>query len=261
MKKGLLLLPLVGGMMLSGCDLSNLQLTDLIDPLHIIWKKDKEEDQGGNQNQGNNNQGNTTGGNTTGGNTTGGNTTGGNTTGGDDSGTGGGNTTGGGTEVSGDPVNVNGLNLDFATNFATYKQAFPFVDANTGTYQVTLDGVTFEGLQCFVGSYSGAGYLMMKNKDMGGQCAYLTQATPFQKSITKVEIVTGSSASGKSEYAVVLDNKPITSASGAVTQNGVGAGKTITATADASAGYKYFAVYSTNVEVNSQLASIVVTVA
>lgn len=84
MKKGLLLLPLVGGMMLAGCDLSNLS---------NLFKKDNNQQ----QNQGNNNQGNTTGGNTTGGNTTGGNTTGGNTTGGDDSGTGGGNTTGGGT--------------------------------------------------------------------------------------------------------------------------------------------------------------------
>lgn len=57
----------------------NLSLAELIDPLHIIWTKDNEE-QGGNQGN-NNNQGNTTGGSTTGGNTTGGGQTTGQETG------------------------------------------------------------------------------------------------------------------------------------------------------------------------------------
>lgn len=246
MKKRLLCLPLVAAM-LGGCTVLGFDLSKL-DVLHLL--------PGNNQTGGGNN---TTGGNTTGGNTTGGNTTGGNTTGGNT--TGGGTTTGGGENTGGETVDANGLSLDFSTNFADLKSAFPYVDASTGTYEFELGGVQFQGLQCFVGSYSGVGYLMMKNKDMGGECAYITQVTPFEKAITKVEIVTGASASAKSAYTIVIDDAPINSATGDVTKSGTGAGTTITATADASKGYKYFAVYTTDASVNGQLAKVTVTVA
>lgn len=39
-KKGLLLFPLIGGMMLGGCDLSNINILDLIDPLSIFHDKE-----------------------------------------------------------------------------------------------------------------------------------------------------------------------------------------------------------------------------
>lgn len=243
MKKGLFLLPLLAGFVLAGCEFTIGGKT-----FQIGGNKENNTQQNGNGNG--TGTGTGTGGNT---NTGGNDSTGGNTSGG--------NTDGGGTITGGDETDANGLNIDFVSSFADYKQAFPFVDASTGVYEVELDGVSFEGLQCFVGSYSGSGYLMMKNKDMGGECAYLSSRSPFAKAITKVEIVTGSNASGKAAYSVVLDNKPITSASGAVTKTGSGAGTTITATADASKGYKYFGIYTTNASVNGQLAKLVVTLA
>ena len=56
-------------------------------------------------------------------------------------------------------------------------------------------------------------YLMMKNKDMSGDCAFIASAVPTSKSIVSVELVTGSNASSKSAYSVVIDNKPSLAAS------------------------------------------------
>lgn len=172
-------------------------------------------------------------------------------------------TTGGGGEFDVNPgkeVDADSFELTFTDS--TYKSVFPYVEKGQKyqfEFPAVCDGFMFNDAGTYIGSYSSDYWLHMLNKD-AGQLAFLSNHTPFKKSITKVEIVTrnSESASASMAFSVVIGNTHyITGQTGGST--GTGRGQTITATADKSAGNHYFCVTSTDQARNGQIVSLKVT--
>lgn len=238
MKKGLLLLPLVGGMMLAGCDLSNL---------FNIFKNDNNQQQNqGNNNQGNNNQGNNNQGNNDQGNTTGGDdhgTGGGNTTGGDDHGTGGGSTVTEGSVV-----------LDFSQSNFKDDKVTPYIEDATTLQTFIYNGTTYNDKGCFATAYDNNYYLMMKNKWTdhkvveGEEFAFIGNATSYGKAIKSVEVTTASN-SGSVDFIVAFGTTAFTSSTATGTKHTVTATSSgapvINFTETAGTGCEYWSISAT----------------
>jgi len=148
--------------------------------------------------------------------------------------------------------------IDIATNYADYKEAFAgYVTADSGVLDGTLAGLSVKTQHCFIGSYSGVGYIMMQNQKSGtswNAIAFMASATSLG-SISKVEILTGSSASPSAEYTITFSNSPITSAQTEGTKLTPGAAQSGSATGSGA----YFAISATNTEKNGQIAKLTVT--
>ena len=158
------------------------------------------------------------------------------------------------------PANVDSpYALDFVTDYGSIKSAFPYVSDGETVNDVTINGLDFVSAGCFVDSYEGVGYFMMKTKWDTPAPAFIASAQSLGK-ITKVEFVTGASASNTATYKITLSKTPITAADteGAVT---VAQGTEYSATATEEDGYGYFAISSCNYanKKNGQLASLKVT--
>jgi len=160
----------------------------------------------------------------------------------------------------GQEVDADSFELTFED--ATYKSVFPYVEAGKKyqfEFPAVCSGFMFNDAGTYINTYNSAYWLHMLNKNCG-QLAFLSNHTPFKKSITKVEIVTRNdeSASASMAFSVVIGNTHyVTGQTGGAT--GTGRGQTITATADKSAGNHYFCVTSTDQARNGQIVSLKVT--
>lgn len=186
-----------------------------------------------------------------------------------------GTTTGGGqttttpkptTTTGGDFDNNPGPEVDadsFELSFTSdeYKTVFPFVESGQKyqfEFPAVCPGFMFNDAGTYINKYNDNYWLHMKNKD-AGMLAFLSNHTPFKKSITKVEIVTnGGDASDKMAFSVVIGNTHYVSGqTGGAT--GMGKNQTITATASKSENNHYFCVTCTDQARNGQIVSLKVT--
>lgn len=157
-------------------------------------------------------------------------------------------------------VDCDSFELSFESD--EYKQVFPYVEAGKKyqfEFPAVCSGFMFNDAGTYISTYNDAYWLHMKNKDAGMQ-AFLSNHTPFKKSITKVEIVTRAdeSASASMAFSVVIGNTHYVSGqTGGAT--GTGRGKTITATASKSENNHYFCVTCTDQQRNGQIVSLKVT--
>ena len=149
------------------------------------------------------------------------------------------------------------VTYDFGSDYATYKNDFPYVAEDTGKVGLHLGGMATVSNGCFVGSYNSSGYLMMKNKDnyasnnglaFIGNCAALG-------TISSITITRGDSASTAQKYCVSFsssfDDSPVTTGT---TLEGTGD----TATNDA-AGMTFFKITTTDNSKNGQIKVLTIT--
>lgn len=240
MKKGLFLLPLVGGLLLSACTFN------LFGKEIKLFEKDDSSSQSG------------------GSGGSGGGGSGGGGSGGGGSGGGGG---GGGSQSAGQEVSTGGAKeattasedavvFDFSTSTLKDQRVLPYVDFGDAGHLYTFDyeGITYNDIGCYTSAYQSDYYLMMKNTDWTGgdmntagfsnKLAFIGNAEPFAKPIKKVIVeVNGGSSSDVTVYRATIHTEPQTVAA---TEKGfVGAkGETFYTETTSDQGY-YFTV-STN---------------
>ena len=147
------------------------------------------------------------------------------------------------------------MTFDFVNDFDQYKEGFPYVKADTGVYDGSLGDISIKGRGCFVSSYSGAGYLMMKNKDgfAANGLAFIANSSTFG-TIKQIKFSTPSSASSKATYYVAIGDTAYTDSVSTGTEY-KGQGQSFTVTGSGN----YFCISSNNSEVNGQLATIEIT--
>jgi len=239
MKKGLFLLPLVGGLLLSACTF-NLFGKEI----KLFEKDDSSSESGGSGGSG------------------------GGGSGGGGGGSGGGGGGGGSSErkSSGQEVSTGGaveattassdaLVLDFTDSHWKTNKTLPYIDADKcgEVLEFTYEGIKYNDQGCFQQTYNNSSYLMMKNtKYTGGDQksgfatypAFIGNAEPFAKPIKKVIVeVEGSSSSDSTIYRATIHTEPQTVA--ATAGGYVGAkGNTFYTETTSDQGY-YFTV-STN---------------
>ena len=155
--------------------------------------------------------------------------------------------------------------LNFKDNPDNYKDVFPFVDKDTGPFERTVGGLDFGFVSCFVGSYNGAGYLMMQNNKSGTSWSQDNGNAYFASkqslgAITSIAFTCGANASTAQSYVVSLGKEPFSSAqsSGVKTVSHPGTQST-PITAQASDGYSYFAISTKDGAKNGQIATLTVT--
>ena len=143
---------------------------------------------------------------------------------------------------------------------------FPyFSDGNTTVEEITLEGSKWNCLNSFATSYSGAYYLMMKNKKNSVK-SFMSNHDAFTKSIVGVEVTFNTGSLASCNLNVALSTTELTSADAeggkhATIAQTAGAKGSIEA--DASAGYHYVVLGNLgatgNDGKNVQLAKVVIT--
>ena len=149
------------------------------------------------------------------------------------------------------------VTYNFGTDYADYKNDFPYVAEDTGKVGLTLGGMAVVSNGCFVGSYNSVGYLMMKNKDnyaTNNGLAFIGNCVALG-TISKVEITRGDSASTAQRYCVSFsssfDDSPVTTGT---TLEGTGDSAT-----NSAAGMTFFKVTTTDNSKNGQIKILTVT--
>lgn len=153
------------------------------------------------------------------------------------------------------------LEIDFIADGPSYKDSFPYVENDTPTSGGHLGGMAIMSNGCYVGSYSGKGFMMMKNKDRSSMgCAFIGNCVSLGV-ITKVEIVapdSGVSVAGSQKYDITLSKEMTTTAS----TSGKEFSTPITnasVTATESDGYSYFKISTKESSKNGHIGAIKVT--
>ena len=145
------------------------------------------------------------------------------------------------------------VTIDFATQYADLKEGFPYVGADTHVYDAKLDNLDIKGRGSYVSSYNSSGFLMMKNKDMDGNPAFIANQVSLG-SITSISFTTGSSASTNAVYNVYVTNSAQSDSSTAGHEySGTGSFKCT----DGGTG-GFFVISSTNIKYNGQLGSLTI---
>ena len=156
------------------------------------------------------------------------------------------------------------LTLDFVNDFDNLKADMPYVSNATDVLDGNMGGLNFKVAGCYVGSYSGVGYLSLKSKTVtedekkwDGGLAFIASADSLGK-ITKIEITIGSGASDNGMYAVTFSETPITAG---VDTDAVNIKKSATKefTPADDKSYGYFAITSTSTKYNGQIGKLTIT--
>ncbi len=156
------------------------------------------------------------------------------------------------------------LTFDFVNDSASLKENMPYVSNATDVLDGNMGGLNFKVAGCYVGLYSGTGYLSLKSKtvtktgeEWDGGLAFIASADSLGK-ITKIEITIGSGASDNGMYAVTFSETPITAG---VDTDAVNLKKSATKefTPADDKSYGYFAITSTSTKYNGQIGKITIT--
>lgn len=157
------------------------------------------------------------------------------------------------------------ITLDFVTDYEALDNE-QYVAQDTGLFEDNFGGqLAFTSMGCFVGSYSGSGYVMMQNQKSGtdwttgrGGLAFFANTENFG-SITRIEMSTGVNGA-TTTYDITLSKTPITSAQTGGTEV-AGVNKQIVVgevTASEDDGYGYFAISTKNKAKNGQVGKLVI---
>ena len=156
-------------------------------------------------------------------------------------------------------VGTHTLVLDFTTDYATYKEDFPYVSSTTGLVGETLGGgIAVMTNNCFVGTPNdniNYGYLMMKNKDdyaSNNGNAFIGNCVSMG-TITSVTFECGAKAATAQTYDVAFYselNKQPSSSGTQVAHPG--------STVNASAGASFFKITAKDSAKNGQITKLTV---
>ncbi len=176
------------------------------------------------------------------------------------------------TTGQGGEVDVDSFALDFTDTKYKDDKIFPYIENNDIT-QFSMAGFTWNDRGAYASAgYDGApNYVMLNNKKYGRpDGSFIGNSDKFVKTITAISITTpATGSSGNAEYALIAsaskEIKALTDGDVVKEEKG-GNSKTISATLDASKGYKYFAIFAKfdstkadDKQYNGQLAALSVT--
>lgn len=143
------------------------------------------------------------------------------------------------------------VTINFATDYESYKSDFPYVTADMGIYDCTFAGLSIKGRNTFVSSYSGDGYLFLKNKDMDGNAAFIANQVSLGN-ISKISFTSRAGSAADATYNILITNSAQSnSSSEGVTKTGVG-------TFDVTGSGGYFCISQNNLAKNGQFSSLTV---
>ena len=143
------------------------------------------------------------------------------------------------------------VTFNFATDYEAYKNDFPYVTADMGIYECTFAGLSIKGRNTFVSSYSGEGYLFLKNKEMDGNAAFIANQVSLGN-ISKISFTSRTGSAGDASYNILItDSAQSNSSTAGVTKTGVG-------TFDVTGSGGYFCISQNNLSKNGQFSSLTV---
>ena len=143
------------------------------------------------------------------------------------------------------------VTFNFATDYEAYKNDFPYVTADMGIYDCTFAGLSIKGRNTFIGSYSGEGYLFLKNKEMDGNAAFIANQVSLGN-ISKISFTSRTGSAGDASYNILItDSAQTNSSTAGETKTGVG-------TYEVTGSGGYFCISQNNLNKNGQFSSLTV---